>query len=454
MADLKGVGGGLQIERRSVADLSNDPANARKHNDRNIDAIIASLRRFGQQKPIVIDKTNIVRAGNGTLEAAKRLGWAKIDCVVTNLESSDATAYAIADNRTAELAEWDSEILAAELESLQSDGLLEAAGFTDEELEEMLQANQPELETTEDEVPEPPSEPITKPGDLWILGEHRLLCGSCLDMAAMEVLFSGELASMVFTDPPYNVAYVGGTKEALTIKNDSMSDGDFLQFLTDAFISLAAFTEPGGACYVCHADSEGKNFRQAFSASGFVLKQCLVWIKNSLVLGRQDYHWRHEPILYGWRQGASHRFYGNRKQTTVIDDTESLTVVNEGELFSITASFGGKTVVLKAKNVEVAYSGADEFETAWRFDKPLRNGDHPTMKPVRLAARAIQHGSRNGEIVLDGFMGSGTTLIASDQLSRRCFGTELDAKYCDVIVKRWENLTGKKATCQSATPAS
>jgi DNA modification methylase len=443
----------VKIQKIEISKLTGDPANARKHGERNIQSIVESLSRFGQQKPIVVDKSNCVRAGNGTLEAARLLGWTHLDSVVTDLAGADAVAYAIADNRTAELAEWDTEILAAELESLQSDGLLEAAGFTDEELAAMLQANEPQQEIVEDDVPDAPVEPITKPGDLWILGRHRLLCGSCLDMAAMDVLFSGELASMVFTDPPYNVSYVGGTKEALTIKNDSMSDGDFLQFLTDAFVSLAAFTEPGGACYVCHADSEGKNFRQAFSASGFVLKQCLVWIKNSLVLGRQDYHWRHEPILYGWRQGASHRFYGNRKQTTVIDDTESLTVVNEGQVFSITASFGGKTVVLKAKDVEVAYSGVDEFETAWRFDKPLRNGDHPTMKPVRLAARAIQHGSRKDEIVLDGFMGSGTTLIACDQLSRRCFGTELDPKYCDVIVKRWENLTSEKAVCQSATPA-
>ena len=203
MADLKGVGGGLLIERRSVHDLSNDPANARKHNDRNIDAIIASLRRFGQQKPIVIDKSNVVRAGNGTLEAAKRLGWESIDCVVTNLESSDATAYAIADNRTAELAEWDSEILAAELESLQSDGLLEAAGFTDEELAEMLQANQPELETTEDEVPEPPADPITKPGDLWLLGDHRLLCGDSTKADDVERLMAGAKADLCFTSPPY-----------------------------------------------------------------------------------------------------------------------------------------------------------------------------------------------------------------------------------------------------------
>lgn len=451
MAELKGVGGGLQIERRSVHDLSNDPANARKHNDRNIDAIIASLRRFGQQKPIVIDSTGVVRAGNGTLEAARRLGWESIDCVTTALQGSDAIAYAIADNRTAELAEWDEDTLAAQLNGLltESEEIALAAGFTPEEIEAMAALTEDEPEISEDDVPDAPVDPITKPGDLWILGDHRLLCGSCLDVSCMNRLFGSRMARMVFTDPPYNVSYVGGTKQALTIKNDSMSDGDFLQFLRDAFISLAAFTEPGSACYVCHADSEGKNFRDAFASSGFLLKQCLVWVKNSLVLGRQDYHWRHEPILYGWRAGGSHRFYGGRKNSTVLDDTESLSVRNEGGKFTITVSLNGKTVILNAENVEVAYSGEDEFESAWRFDKPSRNGEHPTMKPVRLVARAIQHGSKKGEIVCDGFLGSGTTLIACDQTGRACYGTELDPKYCDVIVKRWENLTGRQAVLET-----
>lgn len=437
----------MQIVRVSVEKLSNDPANARKHDDRNIESIVASLRRFGQQKPIVVDKSNVVRAGNGTLEAARRLQWKDIACVYTDLQSSDAVAYAIADNRTAELAEWDDAVLAAQLNGILADDpdLLDAAGFTQEELQAMLAESEIAAEVVEDDAPSLPVEAVSKPGDLWILGSHRLLCGSCLDMNAMDRLFDGQMARMVFTDPPYNVAYTGKTKDALEIKNDSMADGDFLQFLTDAFISMATFTEPGSACYVCHADSEGKNFRQAFSQSGFLLKQCLVWVKNTIVLGRQDYHWRHEPILYGWRDGGSHRFYGDRKQSTVIDDTESLTLKKEGDEYVITVSFSGKTVVLKGKDVSVAYSGSDEFETSWRFDKPSRNGEHPTMKPVRLVARAINHGSKKGDIVLDGFLGSGTTLVACEQTGRVCYGTELDPKYCDVIVQRWEKLTGRKA---------
>lgn len=434
-----------QIERIEIALLANDPANARKHSDRNIESIVASLTRFGQQKPIVIDKSGVVRAGNGTLAAARKLGWTHINCVRTDLVGADAMAYAIADNRTAELAEWDSDVLNVTLSHLSIEGLLDSTGFTQEELDGMINASVDPSDIEEDDPPPIPIEPTTKPGDMWILGEHRLVCGSCLDMHVMEKLFNGELARMVFTDPPYNVAYVGKTKDAMTIKNDKMDDESFRQFLLDAFISIAAFTEPGSACFVCHADSEGENFRAAFNQSGFLLKQCLIWVKNTIVLGRQDYQWRHEPILYGWRSGESHRFYANRKQSTVIDEVDGVTMEKHQGGDRITIGFGGKTVVTECDDARVVYSGTDELESVWRFDKPSRNGEHPTMKPVRLAARAILHGSVKGDVVFDGFLGSGTTLIACDQTDRKCYGTEIDPKYCDVIVKRWEAMSGRKA---------
>lgn len=445
----------MQIKKMSIAKLSADPANARKHSDRNIESIMGSLRRFGQQKPIVVDKSGVVRAGNGTLEAAKRLGWDSINAIVSELQGSEMTAYAIADNRTAELAEWDESVLVATLEALQHDdkALLNASGFSDEELAALLEKGEPEPEPVEDDCPAVQKVVFSKPGDIWLLGTHRVGCGSCTDQHFVEEVFSGELADMLFTDPPYNVAYQGGTKEKLTIKNDSMSDKEFLQFLKDTFVTLSTVIKPGSAAYVCHADSEGKNFRQAFSESGFELKQCLIWVKNTFVMGRQDYQWKHEPILYGWRSGEAHRFYADRKQSTVIDDFEGVTLENEGDKKKITIAFNGRTVQLVASDANVVYDAGDEFDSVWRFNKPSRNGEHPTMKPIALCSRAIKHGTKKGDLVVDGFLGSGSTLIAAEQMGRRCYGFEIDPQYCDVIIKRWENLTGEKAVCQSATLA-
>lgn len=443
----------MQIEKVEVSRLTGDPANARKHGERNIQTIVESLNRFGQQKPIVIDSSYCVRAGNGTLEAARSLGWTHLDCVITDLKGSDAIAYAIADNRTAELAEWDSDVLAATLEGFQLDdeGLFSATGFNSDDLARMIEATEPDPEVSEDEPPGLPREPISKSGDIWILGDHRVGCGSCLDQHFIDAVFDGRLADMMFTDPPYNVAYTGGTKEKLKIKNDEMSDGDFLQFLRDAFVSMSTVIKPGSAAYVCHADSEGKNFRLAFAESGFELKQCLVWVKNTFVMGRQDYQWRHEPILYGWRSGEAHRFYGDRSQSTVIDDSEGLTIEDAGNTKTITISFNGRTVQIEAQSAVVVYGGDDELDSIWRLNKPARNGEHPTMKPIALCARAIRHGSKKGEVVIDGFLGSGSTLIAAHQLGRVCYGFEIDPRYVDVIVKRWENLTGEKAVLNGNT---
>jgi len=255
----------------------------------------------------------------------------------------------------------------------------------------------------EEDVPAQPAEPKTRRGDLYQLGPHRILCGDATVLSDLEKLMDGKKADMVLVDPPYNVDYVGKTKDALTIQNDRMDGASFYQFLYDAFSNLLLQTKSGGAIYVAHADTEGANFRRALVDSGWLLKQCLVWVKQTLVMGRQDYHWRHEPILYGWAPGEAHQWFSDRKQTTVLE-----------------------------------------------FDKPNRNEEHPTMKPVPLFEYLIGNSSQKGELVLDTFLGSGTTLIACEKSGGICYGVEMDPRYVDVIVERWEKYTGKKAILESS----
>jgi len=392
----------MQIQRIEISKLTGDPSNARKHGDRNIQTIVESLNRFGQQKPIVVDSSNCVRAGNGTLEAARSLGWTHLDCVVTDLKGSDAIAYAIADNRTAELAEWDDSVLVATLEGLQLEGLLDSAGFSDDELAELmkeidLDGDGTNGEVIEDEAPEVPAEPITKPGDLWILGKHRLLCGDSTKSEDVERLMAGAKADMLLSDPPYGVAYIGKTEDALKVENDDLNEDDLAALVVSAFgnaetnCRAGAYwyaTVPAGPLHILFADD--------WKRRG-ILRQIMVWAKDSMVLGHSEYHYQHEPILFGWVPGDRHK-NTDRTRTTL-----------------------------------------------WHCDRPRANREHPTMKPVALWERAIMDGSRAGEIVYDPFLGSGTTLIAAEQLGRKCYGMEISPQYCDVIVKRWENLTGQKA---------
>lgn len=267
---------------------------------------------------------------------------------------------------------------------------------------EFFEDNTVDPKCDEDDSPEPPVEPKSKPGDLYQLGKHRLLCGDATMLDDYKKLMDGNVAHMVWIDPPYNVNYEGGT--GLKIMNDSMSDEAFFQFLYDMYSNVILNVLPGSAIYVAHADSEGANFRSAMKKAGWLLKQCLIWVKSSFVMGRQDYHWQHEPILYGWSPGASHNWYSDRKQSTVL-----------------------------------------------RFDKPPRNGEHPTMKPVELVEYCLNNSSRQNDMVLDCFGGSGTTLIACEKTGRQCFMLEKDPRYADVIVKRYENFTGKQAVLLTAT---
>jgi len=401
----------MKLEKIKISELSCDPANARKHPDRNIETIVASLKRFGQQKPIVIDSTNVVRAGNGTLEAARSMGWTEIDCVRTALKGSDAIAYAIADNRTAELAEWDDDVLAASLNGLLADDpdLLNAAGFSDDELATMLgnlDGDGTTGEIIEDEVPEPPVDPITKPGDLWILGRHRVLCGDSTKAEDVMRLMDGIKADMMFTDPPYGVNYEGGHFHSGDVnikrKREKLADDDTTA-IYPAFLPVA-LSVVDGPCYMWFAGSKARDVYNAVHDNACEVHALIIWHKTNATYAAMNaqYKQRHEPCLYFKPKGSTLRWCGETTEATV-----------------------------------------------WSQDRDGINEFHPTQKPVALAAKAI--GNHEAVNVLDMFCGSGSTLIAAEQLGRKCYGMEISPQYCDVIVKRWENLTGEKAVCHSAT---
>lgn len=378
-----------------IDSLALDPSNARRHGSRNIDMIKSSLSKFGQRRALVVQRDGmIVRSGNGTLLAAKALGWTQIAAAVVDDDNATAIQYAIADNRTAELAEWEEDTLALLLDGMDQD-IRDSIGFDEAEFNELMSALTPK-EATQDEVPETPADPITKPATLWVMGNHRLLCGDSTRPEDVKRLMDGKRADLMLTDPPYNVDYEGGN--GLKIANDSMPDQQFRKFLTDAFRCAFDAMKPGAAFYIWHADSEGYNFRTAVVECGQKVRQCLIWAKNALVMGRQDYQWQHEPCLYGWKEGAAHGWYSDRKQTTLL-----------------------------------------------HFDKPKANDQHPTMKPVELFGYLIGNSTAPQGLVYDPFLGSGTSVIAAEQLGRACYGLELSPAYCDVIVQRWENLTSQKA---------
>ena len=412
----------LQIEQLKITELTNDPNNARKHSDKNLKAIAGSLTQFGQRKPIVI-KGSVVIAGNGTLEAAKNLGWTEIAVVrVPDSWSDDQVkAFALADNRSAELAQWDDGILGSQLLALDEAGWdISELGFNQRQ---MPAPGEP----IEDEVPTTPAEATSKLGNLYRLGKHFVICGDSTDTATITRVCNGEQADIVFTDPPYNVAYQGGTKDKLTIQNDAMSDHQFTEFLAAAYRAMFANAKEGAPIYVCHADSSGHIFRNTMVEAGWLLKQTLIWVKDALVLSRQDYNWIHEPILYGWKPGAAHPWLGQFSETTVLDTPPAdLKKMSKQELLD-------------------AFTAAMQESTIIREPRPKRSSEHPTMKPVNLITRLLNNSARKDALVLDPFGGSGSTLMAAEQLNMRAAICELDPKYVDVIIKRWENATGGTA---------
>lgn len=372
----------LNVTQMKVSDLIEYENNPRK-NDDAVSAVARSIKEFGFKVPVIIDSNNVIIAGHTRVKACKQLGILEVPCVIADdLTEDQIKAFRLADNKTAELAEWDLDKLNEELMFIDMD--MSQFGF--EDLENELERDVLEDEFNEEE--ELPVNPYSKKGDVFILGNHKLMCGDSTINEDVKKLVGGDVIDMIFTDPPYNVDYEGSS--GMKIQNDKQKDEDFYNFLSLAFNNMFEAVKPGGAIYCCHADTEGLNFRTAFKNAGFKLAECLIWVKNSLVLGRQDYHWRHEPILYGWREGAGHYFVDDRTQDTI-----------------------------------------------WEYNKPKANNLHPTMKPLELVGKAIKNSSRKNERVLDLFGGSGSTLIACEQIQRNAYLMELDEKYVDVIVKRY-----------------
>lgn len=403
----------------SLTPYENNP----RHNENAVEPVAASIREFGFKVPLVIDKSGVIVTGHTRLKAAKALGLKKVPCIIADdLTPEQINAFRVADNKVSEFAEWDFEKLDAELAALSLD--MSEFGFDPP-------SGDNGGEIVEDEPPEVDEEspPETEPGDIYQLGRHRLICGDSTDAATIARLVDGAEMDLVLTDPPYNADYEGKTKDALKIQNDKMTDSKFYSFLLDTFKNLYDVTKPGGAVYIFHAHMESVNFLSAFRAADFYLHQMLVWNKNTMVLGHCDYQWKHEPIIYGWKPGAGHYFTNSRLEYTVIEDAPNVNKMTKSELREMV-----KELLKRGDPVTVISE-----------DKPARNAEHPTMKPVKLVAYLIRNSSRPGENVLDVFGGSGSTLIAAEQTGRTCYTAELDPRYCDVIVKRWEKLTGEKA---------
>lgn len=443
----------LRVENKKITDLKPAPYNPRldlQPGDPDYEKLKRSIQEFGLVEPIVFnERTGYVVGGHQRLKVLQDLGWSEVPVSVVDLDLEKEKALNVALNKIE--GDWDNFKLKELLEELDTGAFdITITGFDEEEIEDLMTQFYVEEETEvkednfdPDKAAEEVEEPITKPGDVWLLGRHRLMCGDSTNIDDVLRLMGGKQADMIFTDPPYNVDYEGSNGKK--IKNDNMEDSAFYQFLYDAFVAMYTVLKEGGPIYVCHADSEGLNFRKAFKDAGFLMKQCLIWVKNSLVLGRQDYHWKREPILYGWKPGAAHAWYGGRKQDTVVEEDVDLVIQKECDHFVLSFSNGIKSVMVKVPSYEIVFSGDDSDSTTWRIEKPKKNADHPTMKPIALCARAIQNSSKPGELVLDPFGGSGSTLIACEQTGRTCFTMEFDPVYADVIVKRWEEFTGQKA---------
>lgn len=417
----------IKIIEKSIDELVPYENNARI-NDKAVDIVANSIKEFGFKNPCIIDKDNVIVAGHTRVLACKKLGIDKVPCIVADdLTEEQIKAFRIADNSSAQIAEWDIDKLMKELDTIDYD--MEKFGLA-EQLAEIEKTIEKEKQAEEDDYVEPDNlETRVHLGEVWQLGRHRLMCGDSTKEQDVAKLMDGNLADLVVTDPPYNVDYEGATKDKLKIINDKMSDDNFLSFLTNSFECMKNHLKDGGVFYIWHADTEGFNFRYACKLNDLKIRECLIWNKNSMVMGRQDYQWKHEPCLYGWKDGASHYFIDSRVETTVVEDLPNINKMSKNEL---------KDYVKELLRKEPA-------STIIREDKPSISEEHPTMKPVKLFAYLIKNSSRKNEIVMDLFGGSGTTIIACEQLDRQARVMELDEHYATVIVDRWEKLTGQKA---------
>ena len=400
-----------EIKLKTVKELIPYARNSRTHDDAQVDQICASIKEFGFTNPILIDKENSIIAGHGRLLASQKLGLKKVPTINLGYLSEDQKrAYVIADNKLSLNAGWDMDMLKVELEALQDTDLdLEITGFDNDELNSIL-AEIIEGNKDEDAVPDVPVDPVSKSGDIWEMGRHRILNGDSTLIDDLEKLLDGKKIDMVFTDPPYNVNYCnweGNEKNGFRFKkrpieNDHMSDEEFLEFITGFLSNTRSFVNSGAPFYVCYGEKRALTFLKAFEDAGLHRSSNIIWAKQSLVLGRSDYHYQHEPIFYGWFDDGKHNYYGDRKQTSV-----------------------------------------------WNFDRPTNSKLHPTMKPVELIEKALTNSSKPKDLVYEAFSGSGSTIIACTKQDRTCYAIELDSKYVDVAIERWQDFTGKEAVLVS-----
>lgn len=418
-----------EIEICKLIPATYNPRKDLKPSDEEYQKIKRSILEFGFVSPLVVNEDMTVIGGHQRLKVLQELGYTEVECIIVNLDKTKEKALNIALNKIS--GEWDTEKLENLLnELLQEDFDVSITGFNSEEIDDLLNEY---LDTEEDnfdidEAINEIEEPITKQGDIWILGNHRLMCGDSTSDKDVSKLMSGNLVDLVITDPPYNVDIENS--QGMRIQNDNMSNNAFNEFLTKSFKCINEFLKPGGAFYIWFASREHINFESALNKNMLEVRQELIWNKNALVLGSQDYQWKHEPCLYGWKSGGSHYFIDDRTQTTVIENVKTdLSKMKKEELVKILEDIMSKINT-----------------TVINENKPTVNDLHPTMKPIKLIGRLIKNSSRINEKILDLFGGSGSTLIAAEQSKRVCYMMELDPKYCDVIVKRWEKLTNKKAT--------
>lgn len=418
-----------KIEWLPTAQILPNQDNPRHISDDKFKQLVQSIKDMPEMltaRPLVVNQDNVVLGGNMRLKALQEVGAAEVPVMRVDWPEDKQRAFIIKDNVS--YGEWDWDVLANEWDAneLEHWGMDvwqntdEKSGLTDPNDVPAVTASEPDANT----------------GDIWQLGDHKLMCGSATALTDLDRLMDGELADLWLTDPPYNVDYEGGT--GLKLKNDNMGDAQFLQFLTDAYRNANTYMRPGASFYIWHAPSESYYFTRAAVDIGWNIRQCLIWQKNSLVLGRQDYQWIHEPCLYGWKEGAAHYFVDKRTLTTVLENTETLTA---DDLKGMT----------KQELIDTCKTILGLKQTLIHNDRPTRSKEHPTMKPVELWSYLMSNSSTTNQIVLDTFAGSGVTIMAAEQIGRKARCMELDPKYCDVIIKRWEDYTGKKAVLMNPT---